>query len=220
MKYGTTAGVLKALSEITLPDPRIEVEPYRPQGERSLNPADIHERLESFGRLHDKVPERVRTQFEIARNLMLYTYFVFEFQTQAELQAYAALELALRERLGRPTRKVKRGKEIKIVPLMLKELLQKVIAEKLIQSEKLPSFERTNELRKHFAKQREYEFEPMSAKEWLELVQFHITSQRNHLAHGNPHLDLRFSFSQIERCADIINALFPRPGEKANPASG
>ena len=63
-----------------------------------------------------------------------------------------------------------------------------------------------------------YEFEAMSAKEWLELVPMHITGQRNHIAHGNPHLDFPFSFNQIERCADIINALFPEPDGKTNPA--
>lgn len=217
MNYGVTASVLKPLEELTLPDPRIKHEWHRPHPS-PLSAADIRERLEETATLHSGVPERVRTQFEVARNLMLYTYFVFEFQTQAELQAYATLEFALRERFGRPTHPNKQGKKAK--PLMLKDLLQKAIDEKLIQPERFPSFERTNLLRKGAAEQRGYPFEPMSAAEWLELVQKFILGQRNHLAHGNPHLDLPFSFNQIQRCADIINALFPKPDEKANSTNG
>jgi hypothetical protein len=218
MKYGETAGVLKPLDEITLPDPRIEHEPYRPRADVSLSAADIHERLQKNSTLHQGVPERVQTQFEVARNLMLYSYFVFEFQTQAELQAYAALEFALREKFGHPKKKVGKGKNVKVVPLMLKGLLQKAVDETLLQPERFPSFEWTNQKRKLHAEREGYEFEPMSAKEWLELVQKHIKGQRDHLAHGNPQLWFPFSFDQIERCADIINALYSNPDEKASAA--
>ena len=71
MKYGRTAGVLKPLDELVLPDPRIEVEWYRPDPKQALSAGDIHERLEKYARLHSGVPERIKTQFDIARNLML-----------------------------------------------------------------------------------------------------------------------------------------------------
>jgi hypothetical protein len=209
MKYGTTAGLLKPLDEMTLPDPRIEHEPYRPRGDASLGAADIRERLEKNATLHKGVPQDIATQFEVARNLMLYSYFVFEFQTQAEFQAYAALEFALRERFDRPTIQKKRGNEILNIPVMLKGLLQRAVDENLLQPEKFPSFAWTNQLRKFHAERMGHKVEPISAKEWLELIQKHIKGQRDHLAHGNPHLWLPSSFDQIERCADIINALFP-----------
>ena len=215
MKYGSTAGILKPLEELFLPDPRFEHEYLRSQvDERAMNSDDIHERLQ-ISRIHGGVPERVRTQFETARNLMLYAYFVFEFQTQAELQAYAALEFALRERFGNPTREIKRSDEIKIIPLMLKELLQRAVKEKLIQPERLPSWEWANERRKWFASFYGGEFVPISAGDWLEIILKHITDFRNHIAHGNPLLHLPHSFTQIELCADMINALYPITNEKA-----
>lgn len=213
MTYGTTTEVLKPLVELTLPDRRIALEPCRPQSDQPLSAADIHERLETYARLHDGVPKRVKSQFEIARNLMLYAYFVFEFQTQAELQAYAALEFALRIKFSHPRKEVKRGKKIEYRPVMLKGLLQMAVDEKLLRPERFPSFEWTNQKRKWHAERMGYEYEPMSASEWLEFIQQHIKGQRDHLAHGNPHLNPPSSFEQIERCADIINALFPKPDE-------
>ena len=66
---------------------------------RAFDVSDIHKRLSDIV-LTKEAPEDVRTAFETARNLMLYTWFVFEFQTVAELQAYGVLELALRQKRG------------------------------------------------------------------------------------------------------------------------
>jgi hypothetical protein len=48
-------------------------------------------------RLNDNVPESVRSHFEIARNLILYSWFVYSFNVVAEMQAFASLEMAVRE---------------------------------------------------------------------------------------------------------------------------
>lgn len=48
--------------------------------------------------LNDHVPEAIRTQFDVARNLLLYAWYVYRFTTAAELHAYSTLEIALRER--------------------------------------------------------------------------------------------------------------------------
>ena len=208
MKYGETAGVLKPLEELALPDPRIKFEPLFQYFEDGTKILEIHERLTKHSVLHAGVPESIKSQFEIARNLMLFTYYVFEFQTQAELQAYAALEYALRERLDRPTRMIKRGKETKNVPLMLGALLNKAIAEKLIHPETLPSWTWANERRKWFAEHYSHPFVPLNGEDWLEMAVKLSTDLRNRIAHGNPHLHLPNSFNQIELCADIINALF------------
>ncbi len=48
--------------------------------------------------LHDGVSERIRTQFETAKNLYLYGWFVYRFFPVARSHAHACLELALRER--------------------------------------------------------------------------------------------------------------------------
>ncbi|MHB8390864.1 MAG: hypothetical protein ACYDBH_15005 [Acidobacteriaceae bacterium] len=47
--------------------------------------------------LTDSVPEDICTQFDVARDLMLYGWFVYEFYTVAGQQALACLEFGLRE---------------------------------------------------------------------------------------------------------------------------
>src|SRR6266487_4520871 len=52
-------------------------------------------------RLSDKVPDEVRSHFEIARNLALYSWFVYSFNVVAAMQAYASLEMALKHKAGK-----------------------------------------------------------------------------------------------------------------------
>jgi hypothetical protein len=55
---------------------------------------------------------------------------------------------------------------------------------------------------------------------WFVPVAEQITEMRNSIAHVTPHLNLPHSFSQIERCADIINALFSNQSGKDKPEKG
>src|SRR5664279_217270 len=50
-------------------------------------------------RWHAGVPQEIVLQFETARNVYLYAWFVYRFYPVAEHQSLACLELALRERL-------------------------------------------------------------------------------------------------------------------------
>lgn len=50
--------------------------------------------------LISKVPEPIRVQFETAKNLYAYAWFVFRFYPVAEQHALTSLEFALRERLA------------------------------------------------------------------------------------------------------------------------
>jgi hypothetical protein len=82
---------LKALDRITQPDPRHD---------GSLGTlAGLHAALNSI-RLHAAVPKHVRQLFETAKNLSLYSWFVYRFHPIAQFFAYASLERALRERVA------------------------------------------------------------------------------------------------------------------------
>ncbi len=52
--------------------------------------------------LSEDVDDDVRTQFEIARNLFLYSFFYYRFGMTSFKQAAACTELALRRYLGKP----------------------------------------------------------------------------------------------------------------------
>jgi hypothetical protein len=209
MTYGTTDSVLKPLNETLLPDIRFKFLVISSDTfSRPFELADMHERL-SLSKLDSAVPETVRRQFETAKNLMLYSWFVFEFHTIAELHAYASLELALRTRL--PDAKKKRwrkGKEI-MEPLTLRPLLQMAVKERLIVAETLPAWERAKDVSKWF--QKFYGLQggvQRTSAEWLQIMIEHIPDSRDTLAHGNPRLYLENSFKQLEICVDMINQLF------------
>lgn len=46
------------------------------------------------------VPDEVRSHFEIAKNLAVYSWFVYSFNVVAGMQAFASLEMAVREKTG------------------------------------------------------------------------------------------------------------------------
>ncbi|MDP4537981.1 hypothetical protein Q3O60_17515, partial [Alkalimonas collagenimarina] len=80
---------LKSFNEILLPDPR--------QKHFSGSLMDRHEILSKIN-LHEGVPIEVRQSFETAKNLCLYTWFVYRFHQVSELMAFITLEVALRNR--------------------------------------------------------------------------------------------------------------------------
>lgn len=59
----------------------------------------IYRRIEPI-QLNENVPEDVRSHFEIARNLALYSWFVYSFVVAA-MQAYSSLEMALKRKTGK-----------------------------------------------------------------------------------------------------------------------
>jgi hypothetical protein len=182
-EYGTTHGVLKPFSQVQLPDGRwAHLIMHTEKGERAFALADLHERLASWP-LSSAVPETVKVQFETAKNAMLYAWFVFEFQSLAEMQAYAALELALRMRLGNPTRSP--GKASKPKPLTLFNLVSQAVAAGLIVPEKLPAWEWVKTRREHHARMTGVPLAPFPATEWLQRMKDLLPDLRNFLAHGN-----------------------------------
>ena len=50
--------------------------------------------------LDKKVPDGVRCHFEIAKNLALYSWFVYSFNVVAAMHGFASLEMALRSKNG------------------------------------------------------------------------------------------------------------------------
>lgn len=94
---------LKSLDEICQPDVR-----YRNRVDLDHSTGRITEttiesiyRLIEPIRLNEKVPDEVRSHFEIARNLALYSWFVYSFNVVAAMQAYSSLEMALKQKAGK-----------------------------------------------------------------------------------------------------------------------
>ncbi len=60
--------------------------------------------------LSKTVPDDVQSQFNTAKNVLLYTWFVYGFYPVAQFQALSTLELALQERIGEAAIKKPYGK--------------------------------------------------------------------------------------------------------------
>jgi hypothetical protein len=94
---------LKKLEEITMPDSRTLgfVIYNRETGQkRPFDIKDLHEQVE-FIKLDENVPEEVRSEFNVARNICLYSWYCYPFHNVACLKAYTTIELALKIKLVR-----------------------------------------------------------------------------------------------------------------------
>lgn len=85
---------LRQPDRIMEPDPRSYINPDFP----NTSLLNHHAQIAALT-LHPSVPQAVAIQFETARNLYLYSWYVYRFYMVSASQAYAALELGLRTRL-------------------------------------------------------------------------------------------------------------------------
>lgn len=176
----------KPIDKYGHPDPRWEhhvvVESQDPFRFHFSNVNDLYEQIAKF-KLHDTVPEKVRAQFDLALNLYLYHWFVYDFVTLAEQQAYSAMEAALkyryREDIGDPSAKAT------LAPLL------------------------DHALKKGWLNAADFQIPfPGTPTGTISLLDI-IRRLRNDLAHGDFHLMQAGSYDSLEWCHDIINVLFP-----------
>src|SRR5467141_1534588 len=86
------------------------------EGRRHADETTCQRRLHAYVSsitMHSGVPEEIRSQFNVARNMALYQYFFYALAPEVQLKTYTIIEYALRLRAGT-------GKK-----LMLKDLIEK-----------------------------------------------------------------------------------------------
>jgi hypothetical protein len=93
---------LKLLEEICQPDERhrnrVDVE-IATGVVSDTTVQSMHSLIEKIT-LDNNVPDEVRSHFETAKNLALYSWFVYSFNVVAAMQGYASLEMAVRIKSG------------------------------------------------------------------------------------------------------------------------
>lgn len=188
----------------------------------------IKHQYEAVGRieLHEGVPEDIRVQFETARNLYLYAWFVYRFYPVVELQAYACMELALRDRFEEEML-AKGMKKLTFGP-GLKRLLEYAIKNGYLKNEHFAVWRRVTEIRARDRTRREVILEMKRTGQ--ESISYddniEITDEdrkhdylgtlletapflRNYGAHGSTSLDSQ-SLRAVQQVADVINQIFPK----------
>ncbi len=186
---------LKKLEEMLEPDERQKhfAVINREDGEsRPLALDDIYHSAASI-KLHDGVPEEIRSHFATAQNLLVYSWFFYPFNVTAEFLAFVTLERALRNRF----------KSKKETPL--KELVKRAVTEGLVRDEGFSHIQDRVELDSPFDEG--FETFPQQVKKYVDILTESIPSLRNELAHGSPMLHPGGGFS-VRLCAEFINQLF------------
>jgi hypothetical protein len=210
---------LKPLHQIYEPDER--------QISFNASLKDRHAALEEIV-LSDEVPIDVRQLFETAKNLSLYSWFVYRFHQVSELISFSALEMALRERYlaENPIDKKLRKKR----PPSLYDLLQHAKKNGWINNESFSDnyqiARRIAELDKMIEKSKTHDFdkepymfidEPseediaaaFSNMDRVKAISETAHKIRNDLAHGSNTLHPN-SLSTLRINADVINQIYPK----------
>ncbi len=93
---------LKKLEEVLEPDERNQNRYDINHSTGEMTPTTIESiyTVVEGVRLNEKAPDDVRSQFNVARNLAIYSWFVYSFNEVAARQALAALEMAARRKTG------------------------------------------------------------------------------------------------------------------------
>jgi hypothetical protein len=192
--------MLKPFDELLVPDPiwANNVVQDR-EGWRSETLADVFAEVQELA-LDETAPSSVREVFDTARNLLIYSWYAHRFLPVAQMQAIAALELALRVRLG-----VDAGAKH---PPTLQPLLARAVDEALVVGDRM----------RHFARRKRLAADPAMARLSLQSETSHdfllvlcgsIPKLRNLLAHGDAYLS-PFASLTVEFCCDLINQIFER----------
>jgi hypothetical protein len=214
---------LREPSAVAIADPRNESRVVLgSDGFRSRTLHDHHAGATSVV-LHDGVPERIRTQFETAKNFYLYGWFVYRFFPVARSHAHACLELALRERFEQEM--LAQGERNRAFGPGLKKLLKHAVDVGALKSEGFDVMNRKAHAR---ASERasieaiermklagidELEIGPIEicAEDWdtefLNSLPESMSYVRNHYAHGSTSLDDRV-LGVLRLISEIINQIF------------
>jgi hypothetical protein len=188
---------LKKLSDVTGPDERQKAFAVVDSTSglfRALTFLDVYQNTATI-RLHDGVPDVIRSHFATAQNLLVFSWFFYPFNVTAEFLAYVTVELALKERFKRERRQ------------SFRDLVKLAVAQGLVKDE---GFSRVRERSEpDDSLDQVIGVVPQQVTSYTEILIDTMPYLRNTLAHGNPTLHPNGA-SSVRLCAEFINQLFPR----------
>ncbi|WP_124948442.1 hypothetical protein [Sulfuriferula thiophila] len=214
---------LRSPEDVCKPDSRIPATSFLTN--QPITVKDQHDAIAEIV-LHKGVPDDIRIQFETAKNLYLYAWFVYRFYPVAKLHAYTCLELALRERFELEVI-ASRKKKLKSKP-GLSALLSYAVENSHLKNENFKVWQHRTEMN---AQQRtrieaieqmrrlnlteividnaKYEIKDEDRNhDYLATILETMPALRNHYAHGATSLDSQ-ALDMIKLVAEIINQIYP-----------
>jgi hypothetical protein len=170
-------------------------------GLRRLRLEDFYSVAETI-QLHEGVPETVRNQFQVARNLIVYSWYYYPFNVTAELCAYIAVEHALRIKAGKTD-----GSST------FRRLLKGAVERGWIRDEGFSHLKRLRERIRLYNEGLPPEFQLQTtpqAEEYCKAMTQAMPNLRNALAHGETYLHHSGAMT-VRICAELANQLFEKP---------
>jgi hypothetical protein len=175
--------MLKSVDTLADCDPRFRDMVIVPASghKRPLQMSDLHSLVAPIS-LSADVPDEIRHEFDTARNAFVYSWYVYEFATLAEIRCFAALELALRRRLDPSSANTTKSPG-------LSRLLKTATESGLLRREdfQMPSPAGSGEM--------------ACSLDLLPML-------RNHIAHGNIQLLPQATPNNMQLCAEVIEAIY------------
>ena len=138
----------------------------------------LHENL-SKEVLNDEVPDEIKGQFNVARNMALFTYYLYALAPEVHLKTYTVIEHALRLKIQPQSR------------MSLAKMINHAVAQRWICDAGFRYLD-TDE----------------PGNEWCKSMVDIISKMRNLKAHGSSML-VPDCFLQVCVCTDFLNQLFP-----------
>lgn len=132
--------------------------------------------------INESAPDEIRSQFNVARNLALYSYYCYSFAPVVQAATFTIIEFALKIKDGSTDRQ------------MLKRLLKKAVDNDWICDSGF----------RHLKN-------PSANNEYCRSLVELIPCMRNDFAHGTNQLTPHF-MDHLSICADFVNQLFPAIG--------
>ncbi|MGR0277736.1 hypothetical protein ACUM5Y_01665 [Marinomonas dokdonensis] len=129
--------------------------------------------------LNDEVPDEIKGQFNVARNMALFTYYFYALASEVHLKTYTVIEHALRLKINPQSR------------MSLAKMINHAVAQRWISDAGFRHLE-TDEL----------------GNEWCKSMVDIIPKMRNSKAHGSTIL-VPDCLHHICVCTDFLNQLFP-----------
>ena len=187
---------LKQYNDICSPDSRQKALAIYDDQLREYRPKELLDQYTSVStiRIKDAVPEEIRIHFTTARNLLVYSWFVYRFIPVAEQHAYATVEMALQNRLDKPG-------------MGLRGLLKEAIAQGLIADEGFTIVRERKEVQTPLVD----EYEPLEdgrqVESYVNVLLKALPYLRNNLAHGSNSIHPN-GYATLQVCAELINQLY------------
>jgi len=193
---------LKPLDRVTEPDPRFEHFVVFDEKTNRSRPLELEDRFAIIAEIELKpeVPVEIQIHFATAKNLLLYSWFVYRFIAVAEMHAYSTVEMALKRITGKKN-------------WCLKPLLKHAVDKGWIVDDGFRRYREILDRRKEYAKmvselpgEKNLDYESKDRNEYVAILIRTIPTFRNMYAHGSGNIHLG-GYDTLEICAEIINQL-------------